>query len=465
MEHSLPSRTNSANIDQVSLKCGEVSVGCSDVAGILEEVIDSFANLRKEQSALKGTVAALEEDQRNVGDACDEARLLSEQATARLDEGRAQIASSVTQLGEVLDAVQSLTSHVTGFAAAMEQVKRTSLEIGEIADRTNILALNAAIEAARAGDAGRSFAVVANEVKELSREAHSASDEITRTVETLSREGDEVIVRINSGAEASKTAERSVEAIESSISEVVNLITEVDRQNDVIVRSTGTISQHVNEVQGVLGGFENLASQGEQRLSRAHKRVEGLELTASDMFDTLVKAGLSPADDELVTMAQEYAREVKERTEKAISEGELSHEALFDRNYVEIPGSNPVRYRTRLTEFADSAWQPMLDRFTQSDSRISAAACTDLEGFLPTHLSRHSKAPTGDLAHDTAFCRNGRKLYGPLEERAKNSDAPYMMAVYRRETDGHSYEVVRNVFVPLTIDGRRWGDLELAYVL
>jgi len=88
-----------------------------------------------------------------------------------------------------------------------------------------------------------------------------------------------------------------------------------------------------------------------------------------------------------------------------------------------------------------------------------------MKGFLPTHISERSRQPTGDLAHDTKYCRNGRILFGAIDRKAKESTAPYMMAVYRQEGDGRIYEVVRNVYVPLIINGRRWGDFELAYVL
>lgn len=143
--------------------------------------------------------------------------------------------------------------------------------------------------------------------------------------------------------------------------------------------------------------------------------------------------------------------------------GALDAGTLFDRDYREVTGSNPKRYRTRLVDWADRAWRPMLDRIADSDRAIMAAACTDMNGFLPTHLTRFSHAPTGDLAHDTRHCRNGRMILDPIDQKAKDSTAPFMMAVYRQEGDGRTYKVVRNVYVPLVLDGRRWGDLELAY--
>jgi len=54
-------------------------------------------------------------------------------------------------------------------------------------------------------------------------------------------------------------------------------------------------------------------------------------------------------------------------------------------------------------------------------------------------------------------------MFDTIDRKAKASTAPYMMAVYRQEGDGNTYVVVRNVYVPLVIGGRRWGDVELAY--
>lgn len=465
MEHQAIAKPHFANIDGISRHCGDVTVGCSDVAGVVQRVIKSFGELHREHESLKATVDELEQDQKLVNDACDESRLLSEKALQRLEAGRAHIGGSLAQISNLLEAVQELTTHVTGFAAAMEQVKRTSQEIEEIADNTNILALNATIEAHRAGEAGRTFSIVANEVKSLAGDAHRASQEITRTVEMLEGEAEQVIAKISNGAEDSAAARKQVGQIEQTISEVCDLIGDVDGQNDKIVRNTSKIGEHVHKVQDVLSGFGDVVFENEANLQQAHDRIESLELTASGMFDTLVKAGLSPIDSAMVEQAQANARQIIATTEEAISKGEISPSALFDTDYREIPNSNPVRYRTSLNDWADKVWQPMLDRFTAADRRVVASACTDMNGFLPTHLSKHSQQPTGDIAHDTENCRNGRKMLGPIDQRAKVSPDPYMMAVYRHEGDGKAYRVVRNVYVPLVIDGRRWGNLELAYCL
>jgi methyl-accepting chemotaxis protein len=345
----------------------------------------------------------------------------------------------------------------------MEQVRRSAQHIDNIAETTNILALNATIEAMRAGEAGRTFAVVASEVKSLAGDTRKATEEIAQTIAALGGEAEMVIARIEAGAKASGEAKASVARIESTMASVGSLVEEVDRQNDVIARSTGTISGHVDKVQRVLASFDAAARRNEERLHGAHRKMEELELTASEMFDRIVQAGLSPEDSAMVAQAQAIARELVAHTEAALASGALGMSALFDTDYVPVPGTNPQLFRTRLSDWADAEWRPFLDRAKAADARVLAAACTDMNGFLPTHLTERSRKPTGDLGHDTQFCRNGRIMLAAIDRKAKASQAPYMMAVYRQEGDGHSYVVVRNVYVPLVIGGRRWGDFELAY--
>lgn len=454
---------NARALGMIPESCGAVTVGCTDVAGVVEAVIASSKALRSEHEALAETVRALEADQSKVAQASDEARLLSERAIERLSEGTALIQSSLGQIASLIELVDTLGQHVTSFSAAMEQVRRSAHDIDEIAETTNILALNATIEAMRAGEAGRTFAVVAAEVKSLASDTRKATEEIAATIDALGGEAEVVIGRIEAGAKASGEARASVARIESTIANVGALVEEVDKQNDVIARSTGTISGHVDKVQRVLTGFDAASRRNEDRLHGAFRKMEELEITASEMFDRIVHAGLSPEDSAMVAQAQAMMQELAAHTDAALARGAISMGALFDTDYQPVPGTNPQLYRTRLSDWADAEWRPFLDRAKAGDPRVLGVACTDMNGFLPTHLTERSRKPTGDINHDTQFCRNGRIMLEAIDRKAKVSKAPYMMAVYRQDAGGDNYVVVRNVYVPLVIGGRRWGDFELAY--
>ena len=305
MLHQVIEAPGAAGVDGISASCSEVTLGCSDVSGLVQSVLASSERLREEHTALLGTVATLNEDQDQVAQACEESRLLSQRAIDQLSQGTNHIRSSLAEIGNLLVLVDTLTKHVTGFAAAMEQVRQCSHDIDQIAETTNILSLNAAIEAARAGDAGRGFAVVANEVKTLAGKTRKATDEITRTIDALGSEAEHVVAEIGKGVKVRDAARTSVSRIEETLVGVGEMVSEVDRQNDQIARATGAISGHVDRLQQVLAAFNEAARDNEGKLGRAQDRMGELEERASVMFDQIVHAGLAPSDSEMVERASD----------------------------------------------------------------------------------------------------------------------------------------------------------------
>ena len=183
------------------------------------------------------------------------------------------------------------------------------------------------------------------------------------------------------------------------------------------------------------------------------------------MFDHIVHSGLSRDDMPLVKLAQKEAEHITAITEAAIANGSLNHNALFDTRLVPVSGSNPPRFMTQLSHWAEANWQPIFENVKNQHVAVSSVVCSSKEGFLPTHMKQFSRLPTGDLMHDTRFCRNGRILLDGIDFTAKVSEQDYMMAVYRHEGDGETHQTVRNVYVPLHFNGRRWGDFEIAYIL
>ena len=166
----------------------------------------------------------------------------------------------------------------------------------------------------------------------------------------------------------------------------------------------------------------------------------------------------------MVEKAKERAAQVTRIAQDALASGAVTMRDLFDTDYRPIEGSNPPRFRTALMDWAHENWRPVLDESAGLPG-VLAAACTDMNGYLPTHLTKHSQAPTGNLTHDTTFCRNGRKIFDPIDQKAKVCPDDFMMAVYRQEGDGKTFRVTRNVYVPIEIEGRRWGNFELAYMI
>jgi len=449
-------------IRAVARDCGSLSIECSDVAGYVEGVAERIVEHQKVLDALEEVTTRLLADQARVSDSTDEARLLSEQAKAKLEAGREAIDGTIAGFKGLTELVVQLGERMAGFATAMNQVQTVSSTIETIARKTNMLALNATIEAARAGDAGRSFAVVAAEVKKLAHDTRAATSQIASTIGELTREASAVTSEIKTGVDRSRAAQAGFGQISDTVKEVTEIVSMVDRQTEGIAHSTSLIQTSVDRVKAGLSDFAGDARDNGGKLVKAQKRLSHLEMLSNNMLDTLANSGAEIDDTPMIVHAQEAMRAIMTAVEQGIDRGDITLEAVLDRNYVLVEGSNPPQYDNGFAEFADAHVRPILDRFKAREPRIIGSAITNLDGYLPTHLSERCHTPGPDPVWNDEHCRNKRIFMDETTRKACESDKPATLATYRMEL-GDKYIPVKNVFVPLSFKGRRWGNFELAY--
>ena len=449
-------------IRAVARDCGSLSIECSDVAGYVSGVATRISENLKMLDQLEEVTTRLLGDQGRVSDSTDEARLLAEQAKAKLEAGRDAIEGTIAGFKGLTELVVQLGERMAGFASAMSQVQKVSSTIEAIARKTNMLALNATIEAARAGDAGRSFAVVAAEVKKLAHDTRTATSQIAATIGELTREAGAVTSEIKTGVDRSREAQKGFGQISDTVREVSEIVAMVDRQTEGIAHSTSMIQTSVDRVKAGLTDFAGDARDNGQELMSAKERLQHLESLSNTMLDTLANSGAEIDDTPFILKAQEAMRAIQSEVERGIAAGEISENEVFDRNYKLIEGSNPAQYDSGFCDFADKYVRPILDRFKATDGRIIGSAITDVNGYLPTHLSERCHKPGPDPVWNDAHCRNKRIFMDETTRNAINSNKPAMLATYRMEL-GDKYIPVKNVFVPVWFNGRRWGNFELAY--
>ena len=459
--HGIEQVTENA-IRTVARDCGSLSMECSDVAGYVKGVAERIGEHMKVLDQLEEVTTRLMGDQARVSDSTDEARLLSEQAKAKLEAGREAIEGTIESFKGLTELVVQLGERMAGFASAMNQVQTVSSTIETIARKTNMLALNATIEAARAGDAGRSFAVVAAEVKKLAHDTRAATSQIASTIGELTREASAVTTEIKTGVERSRAAQGGFGTISDTVREVSEIVGMVDRQTEGIAHSTSMIQASVDRVKAGLTDFAADARDNGKELLTAEKRLAHLEMLTNTMLDTLANSGAEIDDTPFILKAQDTCRQIKTAIEHAIDEGELTIDDVFDQDYQVVEGSNPVQYLVSFNDSADRLVRPILDRTKAADGRIIGSAIGDMNGYLPTHLTERSHPQGPDPVWNDEHCRNKRILIDDTTRTALASERPATLATYRMEL-GDKYIPVKNIFVPLWIKGRRWGNFELAY--
>jgi methyl-accepting chemotaxis protein len=451
-------------MDNAAEQSGALAIGCTEAAGQIQIVAESVAAQAKVLAELQAVMASLETDQRQVTDATDEARMLSENARERLKAGADIIATSVEEFSGLTAMVMRLGAQLTNFSAAMDQVRRTTQIIDGIARTTNMLALNAAIEAEKAGEAGKTFSVVAAEVKKLASDTRSAIDEIRVTMDSLTDEGAAFVAEIQNGMTRSKQAEAGFARINDTVSEVINVVAQVDHQADDIARATSIIHDSVCRVGAELDGFAISAKANSAQLGDAITQMVALEIGANEMLDAIVHSGFAPTDRHFVELALQGATDIQMAIDAAIAANHVTMETVFDTNYSAIDGSDPPQFNNQFNVTADEIVQPILDGTIALDPRIIVAVISDKNGYLPTHASSKSYPQRpNDPAWNALHCRNKCNFMDSATARAVNSDADFMLTTYRQNLGLHGYRTVKNVFVPLCLGGKRWGNFEVAY--
>ena len=223
---------------------------------------------------------------KNASDAASNA----ESTRSKAQEG-AEIVNDVTgAISDIEQRVQNMQQDVNGLGQQAEEIGQIMSVITDIADQTNLLALNAAIEAARAGEAGRGFAVVADEVRKLAEKTMSATEEVGNSITSIQNGArnnisniDQVVGVVTQGATLAQDSGKVLDSIVSlaegtslQVSAIATASTEQSAANDEIARHTEEINRISSETSASMSQATTDLSQFVQNVEKLQQIIEGL---------------------------------------------------------------------------------------------------------------------------------------------------------------------------------------------
>ncbi|MFA5082503.1 MAG: methyl-accepting chemotaxis protein [Hydrogenophilaceae bacterium] len=228
-----------ASLSRVAETAGRVSSAADRIASVSEGTANAAAQQRTETDQTAQFIGDLRGIAGEVGDSATQAASVSEEAERQATQGTAMTR-------EAIGGILNLVREIEATAEIIEQLDKRSQNVSnvldvirEIAEQTNLLALNAAIEAARAGEAGRGFAVVADEVRKLATRSHESTRSIEDIVSQLQNEARQAVSTMGHARASAEHDSKQLEQALVSLDQIVARVTEIRAINDRMATSVG----------------------------------------------------------------------------------------------------------------------------------------------------------------------------------------------------------------------------------
>lgn len=389
--------------------------------------------------------------------AIDSVTMNVQQIAAAVEESLNRSRTSIEKLQSASQGITQLDNTLGEFSCTVRELNDGATKvqsitelIQKIAHQTNLLALNAAIEAARAGAAGRTFAVVASEVRSLAEQVHTGANEIRESVDTTLKAVGRTVTQTEKisrdmGALKSDvtTAVADCGSILKDLESVSGQTNQIAAASEQMAAANSSVLQSVQESNTsaalLAQGLRSTVSASEE----LHHSTENLQEVFSGF-----RVGQGKLEEVLAaaeTWTCTFEKELGQLAKSGVN--------LFDQSYQEIRGTNPKQYMVSYQPAFEAAIRPLLDQ-ARTEANAQACALIDLNCYTPTHNTDFSKTPVGKPDLDIQFCRDKRIMNeGPYGRRSATLTGRMLLQIYVRDNGAVTCELA----IPVHVAGKRWG--------
>ena len=273
---SMRLRLNDA-FQEIRSSAGYVADSAAQLSSMSEQVAVSAQRQAESTSSAAATLEELTVSINHVADNAHDASDQANQAGSLARRGNDDVGDAAQRILAVNHSVEATAGEMATLTREVQEIGNIVTVIRDVADQTNLLALNAAIEAARAGEAGRGFAVVADEVRKLAERTTVSAQEITRMVSAIQQNAGQVV-----GSMAQ--SRQSVDGVSASAGRTTEIMQQVQLSADAVLQAISNINGALTEQRGasqeLAKGMETVAQMAEENSAT----VEELATTSGQLM-------------------------------------------------------------------------------------------------------------------------------------------------------------------------------------
>lgn len=268
----------STNSSQVMVQADVLSKTSSDSNEEIELQNDTTTQIATAMEEMTSSI-------REISNNADEANNAAGDAIANTDDGKAIVSATISQIDSLSSDINDVSQVISKLATETDNIGAVLDVIRGIADQTNLLALNAAIEAARAGEQGRGFAVVADEVRTLASRTSKSTDEIQGMIQRLQAGAQEAVSAVTISKDTSDGTVKQAAKAGESLNEIERLISIISQQSNHIASATEQQTQAAEEVNGRINDLSQMTIKAVTNTENIANASQDLKTSSIKMSD------------------------------------------------------------------------------------------------------------------------------------------------------------------------------------
>jgi methyl-accepting chemotaxis protein len=252
----------------------QLNAGMEQINSASQQIATGSENLSRLANSSLADLKELQKLMDEVNKAVTSSTSFAGNASRNAEAAREKGGKAIAMLKEIVENIQKTSEIVKTLETAAKNIGKVTERIKSIADQTNLLALNAAIEAARAGEHGRGFAVVADEVRKLAEESRKSTEEIAEIVMGVQEGTRKVIEAINNAAKGSEIGKEEISLALKMAEEISKAVEQINR---MLMDVEKTVSGSIERINSVAKSFEEVASTAEENAASSEETSAAIE--------------------------------------------------------------------------------------------------------------------------------------------------------------------------------------------